>query len=104
VTSPGSPVARPDPSPTQAAPVDSAVQGADQGILRGPANTAGGAASSRRTAIPREQADDERERKEREKRLQASEERIRRLVRDICTGCDYGPAPSKTRNTKLGSD
>lgn len=37
-----------------------------------------------------------REREAREARMQRSEERLRALIRDICSGCDYAPRDPQT--------
>ncbi len=90
---------RPDPSPTQAAPVQTPSPGGGtrSGAIGGAA-PATGAASGRQipgSTTPEAEAA-QREREAREARLRASEERLRRLIRDICTGCDYGPRRSNS--------
>ncbi len=90
---------RPDPSPTLGAPTGSSVPvgGSTSGAQNGVPPTGGAAVSGRRTNG--EQATDAeiaREREAREARLRANEERLRSLIRDICTGCDYGTLRSGT--------
>jgi hypothetical protein len=71
----------------------------------GPVRTspAQGAPASRATTrdraapAPPEESAQERERERREARLRQSEERIRRLIRDICTGCE-GARATGTRS------
>jgi hypothetical protein len=83
---------RVDPSPTQASPLPSPVPEPSvssgtrpatgvQGGRSGPSATGQNAQTT-----PADRAA-ERERDKRAERLRASEERVRRLVRDICTGC-----------------
>ncbi len=82
---------RPDPSPTQAAPVDSPVPGGGSaiGTRNGVAPTVG-AAGGRTGQEQITQEEEVRQREAREARMRASEERLRNLIRDICTECDYG--------------
>jgi hypothetical protein len=61
-----------------------------------------GASSAGRAAQePISDAEAARERAAREERLRASEERLRTLIRDICTGCDYGSLSTRTTTTNV---
>jgi hypothetical protein len=94
VQSPGVPQVTPDPSPTQAAPLPSPVP--TRGRSR-PAETSPGTGSRVPGGQAAQTAEDvEKERQRREERLRASDERLRRLIRDICIGCE-SPGPARTR-------
>ena len=92
---------RPNPSPTQAAPAQRpALGGGTSGETQSGSTPSSGATTGGRT--PQEQISDAeavREREAREARLRASEERLRTLIRDICTGCDYGTSTVRTTTT-----
>ncbi len=89
---------RPDPSPTQAAPVDARVPGGGtpRGALNGRASAVGTAPGRTTPQQQTTEAEAIREREAREARLRASEERLRSLIRDICTGCDYSTLRPRT--------
>jgi hypothetical protein len=98
---PSSPPVVPDPS-IQTGPTPDTAQ--PPPLPSGPVRTspAQGAPATRgatrdRAAAPPEETEQERERERREARLRQSEERIRRLIRDICTGCE-GPRATGTRS------
>ena len=103
VRSPSGGEVRPDPSPTQAAPAQRPeLGGGSRGTTAGEAAPGAGATPGGRTA--QEQISDAqavREREAREARLRASEERLRTLIRDICTGCDYGTLSLRTTTTNV---
>lgn len=89
---------RPDPSQTLAAPVQSLVPsgGTRPGTADGAAPTAGGVAGRQTPSSPEVEAARVREMEAREAKFRASEERIRKLMRDICTGCDYRDPPTRS--------
>ncbi len=97
---------RVDPSPTQAAPLPSPVPEPSvssgtrpatgvQGGRTGPSATGQNAQTT-----PADRAA-ERERDKRAERLRASEERVRRLVRDICTGCSSAGETRRTTASRV---
>jgi len=94
------PRVRPDTSPTQAAPVPSPVQTPGQtpgtGPQRATTPAAGGRPNRNEATQPADEGERQRDRDLREARLRASDERIRRLIRDICIGCE-NPVPRATR-------
>jgi hypothetical protein len=83
VTGPDRAQTRVDPSPTQASPLDSPVPTPGRATPPRPGTPASSAARATTAA----QAADERERQRRDEKLRRSEERLRKLISDICTGC-----------------
>lgn len=97
VQSPTSPPVTPDPSPSQAAPLPSPVPTPGTTTRPRQAPAAAGTRVNRDQATPSNE-EMERERQRREERLRANDQRLRRLIQDICIGCG-GPAPTGTRRS-----
>ena len=97
---------RVDPSPTQASPLPSPVPEPSVSSGTRPATGVQGgrtglsATGQNAQTTPADRAA-ERERDKRAERLRASEERVRRLVRDICTGCSSAGEARRTTASRV---